>query len=142
MGITFVHLTTFFINGDKIMAIEYNDYFKNLRDDDVISLSEKLYKLGEVKDSINDFIESGEYNQMPYYLSEKFQRDKIEVSHQDSLNLLADGVDSEILKIAADGWKKGKLKIRVIVEFIPDEPEILEYQSPLDEIRREMQQNS
>ncbi len=31
---------------------------------------------------------------------------------------------------------------RPSVEFIPDEPEIPEYQSPLDEIRREMQQNS
>ena len=124
------------------MAIEYNDYFKSLRDDDVISLFGKLYKLGEVKDSINDFIESGEYNRMPYYLSEKFRADKIQVSHQDSLNLLTDGIDSEILKIAANGWKKGKFKINVVVEFIPEEPEILEYQSPLDEIRREMQQNS
>ena len=117
------------------MAIEYNNYVKNLRDDDVISLPGKLYKLGEVKDSINDFIESGEYNRMPYYLSEKFKKDAIQVSHQDSLNLLADGVDSEILKIAADGWKKGKFKIKVVVEFIPDESEIPEYQSPLDEIR-------
>lgn len=124
------------------MAIEYNNYIKNLRDDDVISLSGKLYKLGEVKDSINDFIESGEYNRMPYYLSEKFKRDEIQVSHQDSLNLLADGVDSEILRIAANGWKKGRFKINVVVEFIPDESEIPEYQSPLDEIRREMQQNS
>jgi hypothetical protein len=125
------------------MTIEYNNYVKNLRDDDdVISLSGKLYKLGEVKDSINDFIESGEYNRMPYYLSEKFRADKIQVSHQDSLNLLTDGIDSEILKIAANGWKKGKFKINVVVEFIPEEPEILEYQSPLDEIRREMQQNS
>jgi hypothetical protein len=124
------------------MAIEFNNYVKNLRDDDVISLSGKLYKLGEVKDSINDFIESKEYDRMPYYLSEKFRGDKIQVSHQDSLNLLADGVDSEILRIAANGWKKGKFKIKVVVEFIPDESEIPEYQSPLDEIRREMQQNS
>jgi hypothetical protein len=117
------------------MAIEYNDYFKNLRDDDVISLFGKLYKLGEVKDSINDFIESREHNRAPYYLSEKFKRDEIQVSHNDSFNLLTDGVDSEILRIASDGWKKGKLKIKVSVEFIPEEPEIPEYQSPLDEIR-------
>ena len=58
-----------------------------------------------------------------------------------TLFLCTQGADSEILKVASNGWKKGKLKINVSLEFIPDEPEIqekpesTEYKSPLDEIR-------
>jgi len=55
---------------------------------------------------------------------------------------LGDGIDCEILKIGAKGWQKGKIRIRVSVEFIPDEPEIEQTpetthpESPLDDIRR------
>ena len=40
----------------------------------------------------------------------------------------------------ANQWKKGKVRIKISFEFCPDEPEISEYESPLDEIRREMNQ--
>ncbi|MEK0189747.1 KGK domain-containing protein, partial [Microcoleus anatoxicus] len=53
------------------------------------------------------------------------------------------------LKIGAKGWQKGKVKIRVIVEFCPDEPEVEETsennqleiippESPLDDLRRQL----
>lgn len=45
-----------------------------------------------------------------------------------------DGVECEILS-PSKLWRKGKIKISL--EFIPDE-----YESPLDEIRREMQNQS
>lgn len=48
------------------------------------------------------------------------------------------GVECEVLspnKI----WQKGKVKI--CLEFIPDEPEINEMQSPLDDIRQSMNQS-
>jgi hypothetical protein len=44
-----------------------------------------------------------------------------------------------MLKAGTNGWQKGKLKIKVSVEFIPDESETPVYQSPLDEIYREIQ---
>ncbi|MBD2119436.1 KGK domain-containing protein [Trichocoleus sp. FACHB-262] len=33
------------------------------------------------------------------------------------------GIDCEILRTDAKGWKKGKLRIRIAVEFCPDEAE-------------------
>lgn len=41
-----------------------------------------------------------------------------------------DGVEVEILKVGSLAWQKGKLKVKVTVEFCPDEPE-----SMLDEYR-------
>jgi hypothetical protein len=62
------------------------------------------------------------------------------------------GIDSEILKLGAKNWQKGKVRIRVSLEFCPDEPEIEEIvsnqlevappESPLDDLRRMMNGNS
>lgn len=43
-----------------------------------------------------------------------------------------EGVDCEMLKPGSN-WKKGKLKIRISIEFYPDRPE-----SPLDDIRQQI----
>ena len=47
------------------------------------------------------------------------------------------GVDCELLE-PGKNWKKGKVKINIQLEFIPDEPEINEIESPLDDIRQSM----
>ncbi|MGA9380612.1 MAG: KGK domain-containing protein [Phormidium sp.] len=63
------------------------------------------------------------------------------------------GIDCEILKPGAKNWQKGKVRIRVSLEFCPDEPEIEEEslsnqlgvdppESPLDDLRRMMNDNS
>jgi hypothetical protein len=122
--------------------MEYNNYLKECRNDDVISLSNKLYKLEDFKRGLNDYLENQDSYSASYGLSSKLTSSGIAINREEALLLLTKGTDSEILKITSNGWQKGKLKIRVIVEFIADEPEIPEYQSPLDEIRREMQQNS
>ncbi|AFZ13814.1 KGK family protein [Crinalium epipsammum PCC 9333] len=55
--------------------------------------------------------------------------------------------DCEILKPGSKGWKKGRVKIRISLEFCPDEPEDTETpennqpetnepESPLDDLRR------
>ncbi len=41
-----------------------------------------------------------------------------------------EGLNAEVLKVGSFGWKKGKIRVNVTVEFMPDEPE-----SPLDEYR-------
>ena len=121
------------------MDLEYNDHLKNLRDDDILEQTEKLFKVGKVKSALQSAFD----NAIPDSLTRHLNNNQVQIAVQNELtDWFTKGVDCQILKAGSDGWKKGKLKIRVIVEFIPDEPEILEYQSPLDEIRREMQQNS
>lgn len=119
------------------MAIAYNPYLQSCRDDDVITLSNKLYKLGDVKESLDKFLSSS-----PYHLSHDFNCQSLSISDQTACELFAEGTGCEILKIASEGWKKGKLKIKILLEFIPDPADPSEYQSPLDEIRREIQERN
>ncbi|MBD2568356.1 KGK domain-containing protein [Anabaena lutea] len=44
--------------------------------------------------------------------------------------LVREGATCEFLSTAGGGWRKGKLKLKMEFEFIPDEPE-----SPLDDLR-------
>jgi hypothetical protein len=123
------------------MTIEDNVNLKGFSDDDVVSLSSKLYRVENVKISLNKFLQSQDGQSASYNLQQTFKKNGIETDAQMTLFLCTQGADSEILKVASNGWKKGKLKINVSLEFIPDEPEIqeksesTEYKSPLDEIR-------
>lgn len=49
------------------------------------------------------------------------------------------GGECEILRAGSQGWQKGQIKIKVTLEFIPDEPEVIE--SPLDDVRQEINQS-
>ncbi len=64
---------------------------------------------------------------------------RIKNEPEDSVNKWClNGVECEVLtpnKI----WRKGKVKISL--EFIPDEPEMNEIESPLDDIRQSMNQS-
>ena len=54
----------------------------------------------------------------------------------------SEGIDCEVIKINTQGWQKGK--VRLAIEFCPDEPEIEETpteeiphpESPLDDLRQ------
>ncbi|HAX74598.1 MAG TPA: KGK domain protein [Cyanobacteria bacterium UBA11372] len=63
------------------------------------------------------------------------------------------GKPCEILSPGSKGWQKGKLRIRISLEFCPDEPEIEETppneqpeisepESPLDDLRQLINQNN
>ncbi|MDJ0798160.1 MAG: KGK domain-containing protein [Calothrix sp. MO_167.B12] len=59
---------------------------------------------------------------------------------------LTKGIECEILGTDGKGWKKGKVRIKVSLEFCPDEPEIeaisenTTSESSLDDIRRKLNQ--
>jgi KGK domain len=49
---------------------------------------------------------------------------------------VTDGVKCEVLSISEGKWKKGKVKLKVILEFCPDEPTAsTASNSPLDDLR-------
>lgn len=71
--------------------------------------------------------------------------------HRHPHDLTFNGVAGEMLMPEAKGWKKGKIRIRVVLEFCPDEPdeqdsieeiEKDELKSPLDDIRQVINQNN
>ena len=139
------------------MTVEYNAYLKSLNDDDVLEFKHKLFKFGQLKNALNSAFGGSE--RLAKELYEILKESGIEIvptihgyyhSNQKNPSIVPkyqawfqEGIEVAALKASSSsGWQKGNMKIKVSVEFIPDEPEIPEYQSPLDEIRREMQQNS
>ena len=54
-------------------------------------------------------------------------------SHTQEAHLFDKGVDAEVLRLGAKDWQKGK--VRITLEFCPDEPE-----SPLEDIRQRLKE--
>lgn len=78
---------------------------------------------------------------------------KIKLSNETINKLFIEGIPCEVLKFGSQGWQKGKAKIRMNVEFCPDETEVIETptnnqpetsqpESPLDDLRRMINQES
>ena len=65
-------------------------------------------------------------------------------NHKGSCSSWNNYVEAEILEPQLGEWKKGKMRMRVILEFCPNEPEEIEDKdlhqnaNPLDDIRRTM----
>jgi hypothetical protein len=120
-----------------------HSYFSDFDDHDVIAFSEEnLYKSKKLKTAMADICtNSMEQTVTTYLQNAQFNYPKkIQVPQEDGNgnlyynNWTGTGVHCEVLKIGSNQWQKGKIKIRVSVEFYPDEPEIPP--SPLDEFRQ------
>ena len=137
--------------------MEYNSYLQSCGDDDVISFSYQIYKNGKIKRGL-ELAFSGK---VPDALIESFESQGIQGAKiyrcpgggradEVNRNWFGEGKDCEILRIGANGWQKGKLRIKVSMEFCPDEPEVEETvaneeivptESPLDDLRQMMKEN-
>jgi alpha-acetolactate decarboxylase len=111
-----------------------HSYFSDFDDNDVVAFDElTLHKAKKLKQ-----------------VMEAMQRDQIESNINDYLrsqNICSRkygswtgiGSECEVLKLGAKEWQKGRIKVRISVEFYPDEPETInEPPSPLDDIRQSM----
>jgi hypothetical protein len=128
---------------------ETNEYLDN--DDDVISFSsDSMCKLVDFKRKIGDFFISDLPNKLVEYLENigiksvrMYERGiKLGSSYPKNSKWLTEGKECEILKVGSNGWKKGKIRLKITLEFIPDEPEIKQIESPLDDIRQTMNQSN
>ncbi len=111
---------------------EQNQSKLDLNDDDVIQFQGnclvKVKRCEEVaKSQINEAIYKSLSNQ------------QIHVPKHS--NWIGSGVPCELLKVDSQGWIKGTVRIKFEIEFIPDELEITEPESPLDDIRKEINQS-
>lgn len=124
--------------------MEENFNLSNCSNDDALSVKDKVFKIVQVKQAIKtafcDQLAPELYNALNssgisidpggYLVGNKFYRQ--------ANRWFDEGIDCEILQPATKGWQKGKLKLKVTLEFIPDEPSIDEPESPLDDLRRIM----
>ncbi|MBD1814665.1 hypothetical protein NDA07_12760 [Microcoleus vaginatus DQ-U2] len=134
----------------------------NCGNEDALSFGNAMLKVEKLKETVNEV--------MPEYglgqtLNKSLSQQKLDIDvglDTDEKpnayeNWFGKGIDCEILRVGAQGWKKGKMKLKlnVTIEFCPDEPEIEETpennesetskpESPLDDLRRQLlpQENS
>jgi hypothetical protein len=138
--------------------MEYNSYLQNCGNDDVISFGSQMYKLGQVKQAF----ESAFTGKIADVLIESLESQGINgisiytvpsrgSGYRNNRMWFSEGKDCEILRIGAKGWQKGQVRIRVTLEFYPDEPEVEETQasneisepeSPLDDLRQMINQEA
>ncbi|MBE9044616.1 KGK domain protein [Pleurocapsales cyanobacterium LEGE 10410] len=129
--------------------MKFNNYLEQCQDDDVLCHKTDLFKVGKIKDAIITAFATV----IPNKLQEELSRQKIHIQPTklvgegrksrltyDNNIWFKEGVNFQVLKAGSKGWQKGKLKINLTLEFIPDEPE--EEKSPLDDVRKELEQNN
>jgi post-segregation antitoxin (ccd killing protein) len=124
--------------------MEENSYLPNCGNDDVLAVNNVMFKVSKFRDAVKSVSKNG----VSHALYDHLKSLGINVG-----GWVEPGVDCEVLKLGAKGWQKGKIKIRVIAEFFPDQleieelptsnqPEINQLESPLDDIRRVMFENN
>ena len=129
--------------------IKLSNYLAECRNDDVLCHQADLFTVGKFKNAIINIFKTA----IPNVLQEQLARQELHIQpkkmverglQKRPMNLennvwFKEGVDFQILRAGSSGWQKGKIKINVTLEFIPDE---LEEKSPLDDVRQELEQNN
>lgn len=118
------------------MKFEIDHSLKKIDEKSVVKCDDQseIYTLEKITKILNDFFAD---TILGASIMERFKtiRNGINMNR----NIFEDGIQCEILGTSYPAWVQGKLIAKVVLEFIPDEQP--ESTSPLDEIRREMQNN-
>ncbi|MBD1886200.1 KGK domain-containing protein [Microcoleus vaginatus] len=136
--------------------------FHNCGNEDALSFGNAMLKVEKLKETVNRVLpENGLGQTLNQFLSQQALNIDVPLTTDQTRRLyenwFGEGIDCEILRVGASGWKKGKIKLKlnVTIEFCPDEPEVEETpennesetskpESPLDDLRRQLlpQENS
>ncbi|HEY9690822.1 MAG TPA: KGK domain-containing protein [Oculatellaceae cyanobacterium] len=117
-------------------------------DDDVLSFGDATFKVRRFTTAVRRAFGSS----MGRTLSDGLNSQGVQIDNQivmpsgkpdDYKRWFGEGINCEILKLGYPSWKKGKVRIKVSVEFYMEEDEdkldnqeISEPESPLDDLRR------
>jgi hypothetical protein len=129
----------------KFQILEFND-------DDVLSFEDDTFKIGRFRRAIHQAFNHGIGSAISNNLSGlgvKIQ-DRVLIptgKHQDYQRWFTEGINCDLLKLGYPKWKKGKVRIKVSVEFYVEEQDEVEadnsdrsqinqLESPLDDLRR------
>ncbi|MGK7932774.1 MAG: KGK domain-containing protein [Microcystaceae cyanobacterium] len=119
---------------------DLHKFTPNFNDDDVIQFGESITRFGKFESIVKSGIDQFIFDTLSQQQINAPTKQYISHKNYHSYTWLNTGVPCEVLKIDSQGWQKGKIRIKFEIEFIPDEPEITEPESPLDDIRREINQ--
>lgn len=125
---------------------EDNLSLQNCSDDDALAFDSGMFKAGKIREKLWYVLKGSISSNL--YASLKEHSIDINPGYMNrsmaTWKWFQQGIDCELLRIGAQGWKKGKLKLKVCLEFIPDEPDVCdlsnaensENKSVLDDIRQ------
>ena len=104
---------------------ESNHKFKPLQDEETaIALPSSMFKQKDLLGFINEAFRGAGLNRLGEIIWDR-GRGKIPIDkHEENRTAwFTDGIECEVLKPHSSGWKKGKVRINVSIEFWPDVPE-------------------
>lgn len=100
--------------------LNINEYLNQCDEKDVVSFqSEKWISVSKLKDVVFESFYSSGLDAASRYISSL-------LGLEQSYIWFEQGKECEILRAGSPGWQKGKIRINVNLEFIPDEPEVIE----------------
>ncbi|BAZ44135.1 hypothetical protein NIES4102_11410 [Chondrocystis sp. NIES-4102] len=109
--------------------LQFNEFLVQCDDKDVISFqSDRLVSISKFKGGVNKVIKDDAIPAIHSYIHRQ-----LTLSSQ---TWFTDGEECEILRAGSSGWQKGKIKVNITLEFIPDTA--TENSSPLDDLRQEI----
>lgn len=122
-------------------------------DNDILSFKDSMLKVGKVRGAVQKAFKGT----VAKTLSDSLKSQGVEINPGGEIvgndlfmfhsKWFSEGIDCEVLQLGNKDWQKGKVKIKVSLEFCPDEQdvtdalesnelEINQLESPLDELRR------
>ncbi|PSB04739.1 KGK domain-containing protein [Merismopedia glauca] len=111
----------------------------NCRKDDVVCMDGCTSMIGQI-DNVFNFTFSTDLREK---IADQIIEKHLVLTKGGAYNLLSDyGTSCQILRVGSPDWVKGKIRVKLQLEFVPDEPEIKEvrttntHESPLDDLRR------
>ncbi|BAB72588.1 KGK domain-containing protein [Anabaena sp. FACHB-709] len=119
------------------------DRFKQAEcnDNDVLEIGDYTYKISKFLEAFH----KANRSDLACELQQQFNANGIIIQQPYSKIWFNEGLYCQILNIGSQGWKKGKVKFNISVEFYIEEEsetdnnvhsEISETESPLDDLRR------
>jgi KGK domain len=134
--------------------MELNSYLQKCHENDVLSFGNDMIKFGQFKYVLEQSFSPAEskYSKVTTAINEHFKSSSAKIDYAGHV-IAPNGIHCEILRIGSKGWQKGRIRVKVTLEFIPDEPEIEETpatneleiappESPLDDLRQLINQNN
>lgn len=113
--------------------------FKPLEDGETaISIPSNMFKHKELIAFVKEAFRHGGLNRLGEIIWDR-GRGKIPLEKSDRIAWFEDGIECEILKPNSMGWKKGRVRVNVTIEFYTDEQE--EEESALNTIRQNQPMN-